>query len=148
MKARFLFFLFLILIISSCDKYYEAKCIIENKTNKHITINYQIDFNTNYDPDSVYQIIIAPQAKREIYNDPNSHGMKCEDIRSNQERIYFLNILGVIDSDNDSCHKAYNDCSEWNYYTKERELKLDLITYKLVLYEDDFKHPVTINKHN
>ena len=138
MTIRFLSFFFLLIVLASCDKYYEGVLVIENSTSKSITVRYQIDFNPNYNHDSIYQATIDPYSKKSIYNDPSSLGMKCEEVRSTQEKIYFLNILSVTNSANNNCSKAYNDCSEWKFETKIREDEFDLITYRLVLDEDDF----------
>lgn len=138
MTIKFSFFIFLLVALCSCDKFYEAELVIENSTGKSITARYQIDFDSNYNKDSIFQITIEPYAKKSIYNNPSSLGMKCEDIKSTKEKIYFLNILSITNSANDSCSKAYNDCSEWKYETKIREDKFDLITYRFILDEDDF----------
>lgn len=138
MTTRFLSFLFLIILLASCDKYYEGELVIENNTSESITVRYQIDFSPNYNRDSIYQTKIDAYNKKSIYNDPSSHGMKCEEVRSNQKKIYFLNILSITNSSNDSCSKAYNDCSEWKFETKKRENEFDLITYSFILDEDDF----------
>jgi len=140
MLIRILVFLFLIILLSGCDKDYESELIIVNKTENHITIRYQIDYNPSYNPDSVYREIIYPYSEKIIFNDLNSRGMKCEEVRSTQEKIYFLNILSITNSNNDSCSKAFNACSEWVFSTKKREEKNDLITYHFVLSENDFKH--------
>ncbi len=143
MTIKFSIFFFLLVVLSSCDKFYEGQLVIENSTSKSISIRYQIDFDSNYYQDSIYQATIDPYGKKNIYNNPSSLGMKCEEVKSTQEKIYFLNILSITNSSNDSCSKAYNDCSEWKFETKIREDELDLITYRFVLDEDDFKHSIT-----
>ncbi len=138
MTTRILSFFLLIFLFAGCDKYYEAESIIENNTSKSITVRYQIDYYTIYYSDSIYETTIGPYNKKSIFHDPSSHGMKCEDVRSNQEKIYFLNIHSITNSSNDTCLKAYNDCSEWKYESEKREDEFDLITYSLILDEDDF----------
>ncbi|MPM08898.1 hypothetical protein SDC9_55214 [bioreactor metagenome] len=138
MTTRLLSFFFLLFFLASCDKYYEGELIIENNTSQSITVRYQIDFNPDYNRDSIYQAVIDPYNKKSIYNDPSSLGMKCEEVNSTQEKIYFLNILSITNSSNESCLKAYNDCSVWKFETKIRKDEFDLITYSLVLNEDDF----------
>jgi hypothetical protein len=138
MTTRFLIFFFLLISLASCDKYYESELVIENNTSKSITVKYQIDFSTDYNRDSVYQMTIEPYNVKSIYNDPSSHGMKCNEVNSTQEKIYFLNILSITNSSNESCLKAYNDCSTWKFVTQKRDAELDLQLYSLVLNEDDF----------
>ncbi|MBN2777518.1 MAG: hypothetical protein JXR36_07740 [Bacteroidales bacterium] len=138
MNTGFISCFFLIVVLASCDKYYESELVIENNTSKSITVRYQIDFSPNYNRDSIYHTIIEPYNIKSIYNDPSSHGMKCNEVNSTQEKIYFLNIISITNSSNESCLKEYNDCSTWKFVTKKRDDEFDLITYSLVLNEDDF----------
>ena len=135
---KFLLPICLLLSLVSCDYYCDEEIFILNDSDTEISVKYKIEYSEHYPTDSIQTVNIPPHKKQLIHLDSNSHGMKCEDIPKRQDRIYFLEILGIVNAKGDSCTKAYNDCGEWLFDVIQSDTAQDIQRYELVLNNQDF----------